>query len=60
MHHERTKHIDVRYYFIREIKIIKIKKIGTTDNLTDMMTMPVLSRKFEHCLELLGVQSGES
>jgi len=60
MHHKRTKHIDIRYHFIREVKIIKIKKIGTADNLIDMMTTPVLSRKFEHCLELLGVQSGES
>jgi len=25
-YHERTEHIDVRYHFIREIKVIKIKK----------------------------------
>jgi len=59
MHHERTKHIDVRYHFIQEIEVIKVKKIGTADNPADMMTKPVPSRKFEYCLELLGVQSGE-
>ena len=32
----------------------------TADNLADMMTKPVYSRKFEYCLELLGIQSGES
>ena len=31
MYLERIKHIDVRYHFIREIKVIKVKKIGTAD-----------------------------
>ena len=35
------------------------QKIGTADNPADMMTKPVPSRKFEYCLELLAVQSGE-
>ena len=60
MYYERTKHIDVRYHFIREIKVIKIKKIGNADNLADMMTKFVPSCKFEYCLELLSIQSGES
>ena len=54
MYHKRTKHIDVRYHFIREIKVIKVNKIGTADNLADTKLVP--SRKFEHCLELLDVQ----
>ena len=58
MYHERTKYIDVRYHFIREIKVIKVKKISTANNPADM-TKPVPSRKFEYCLELLGVQSAE-
>ena len=53
MYHERTKHIDVRYRFIREIEVIKVKKIDTADNPSDMITKPVPSRKFECCLELL-------
>ena len=59
MYHERTKYIDVSYNFIREIKVIKIKKIGTANNPTDMMMKHVSSRKVEHCLKLFGVQSGE-
>ena len=55
MYHERTKHIDVRYHFIREIEVIKVKKIGNEDNTADMMTKPVPSRMFEYYLELLGV-----
>ena len=27
MYHERTKHNDVRYHFIQEIEVIKVKKI---------------------------------
>jgi len=26
-YHEMTKHVNVRYYFIREIKVIKVRKI---------------------------------
>ena len=59
MYYERTKHIDVRYHFIREIEVIKIKKIGTANNPAGMMTKPVHSHKFEYCFEMLGVQSGE-
>ena len=59
MYHERTKHINVRYHFIREIEVIKVKKISTADDLADMMTNLVPSRKFEYYLELLCVQSGE-
>ena len=59
MYHERTKHIEGKYHFIREIKFIKVKKIATADNLSDMITKPVHSHKFEHYLKLLGVQNGE-
>ena len=60
MHQKRTKHIDVRYHFIREIEVIKVEKIGIADNPADMMTKPVPSHKFEYCLDLLGVQNDES
>ena len=41
------------------VKPPRRQKIGTADNLADMMTNLIPSRKFEYCLELLGVQSGE-
>ncbi|GKB81391.1 retrotransposon protein, putative, ty1-copia subclass, partial [Tanacetum coccineum] len=43
--HERTKHINVRYHFIREIvesKEIEVAKIGTKDNAADAFTKVVL------------------
>nr|GEU73396.1 hypothetical protein [Tanacetum cinerariifolium] len=44
MFHERTKHIKVRYHFIREIvesKEIKVAKIGTKDNAAGAFTKVV-------------------
>ena len=38
VHHGRTKHIDVRYHFVREIveRNILLRKIGIANNPTDM------------------------
>lgn len=57
MFHERTKHIDVRYHFIRDIALgeIKVCKISTHFNPVDMMTKPVPTTKFELCSSLIGV-----
>ena len=57
-YHERTKHIDVCLYFIREVvssnKVV-IKKVHTDDNPADFVTEPVAAIKFEKCMNLLGV-----
>ena len=55
VHHERTKHIDIRYHFLRNEQRVKVMKIGTTDNPADMLTKPVPHGKFQHCLDLLNV-----
>ena len=57
VHHERTKHIDVRYHFLRDEKRIEVKKVGTADNPADMFTKSVPQSKFQHCLDLLNVMS---
>ncbi|GJV82287.1 transposable element [Tanacetum coccineum] len=41
VYHDWTKHIDVRYHFIRSEKRIKVKKIGTEDNPANVFTKPV-------------------
>ncbi|KAG8496699.1 hypothetical protein CXB51_007954 [Gossypium anomalum] len=58
MFHERTKHIDVRYHFVRDIITrgdIVVSKISTHENPADMMTKSLPITKFEHCLNLVGV-----
>lgn len=50
IYHERTKYIDVRYHFIREIISqcqIVVMKIGMTDNPADMMTKSFMVFKFK-------------
>ena len=57
VHHERTKHIDVRYHFLRSEDRVKVLKVDTKDNPADIMTKPVPKSKFMHCLDLLNVDS---
>ena len=60
MYHARTKHIDVRYHWIRE-KIedgsMQVMKIPISENPSDMMTKVVSRDKFELCKELVGMYS---
>lgn len=58
MYHERTKHIDVKHLFIREIVArneIDVRKIFTTHNPPHMLTKPIPLSKWKHCLDLIGV-----
>lgn len=43
-HHERTKHIDIRYHYIREAvqdNLILLEHISTYDNIADLLTKPL-------------------
>ncbi|KAG8498213.1 hypothetical protein CXB51_006868 [Gossypium anomalum] len=56
--HERTKHINVWYHFVRDIIArgdIVVNKISTHENPADMMTKSLPITKFEHCSNLVGV-----
>jgi len=51
VYHARTKHIDVRFYFVQEIldeDDIELLKIHTKENPVDMLTKMVLGVKFTH------------
>lgn len=57
-HHKKSKHIDIKLHFIRnEVSkgVIRIVKIYTNDNLSDMLTKVVSVAKFSKCLSLAGV-----
>ncbi|GJT58785.1 retrotransposon protein, putative, ty1-copia subclass [Tanacetum coccineum] len=59
--HKRTKHINVRYHFIREVleaKTDKVLKVGTEHNDADALTKVVPGLKLQHCLELLNIGVG--
>ena len=45
--HERSKHIDMRYHYIRDLvqrKTIKLQYIATSEQVVDILTKPLTSR----------------
>ncbi|KAH9761191.1 hypothetical protein KPL70_000407 [Citrus sinensis] len=57
-YHARTKHIDVKYHYVREIiesGVVLLRKIDTKDNPSDMLTNVVSGVKFQHCLKLIQI-----
>ena len=58
MFHERTKHIDVKNHYVRDVVAqgkLKVCKISTHDNPADMLTKPVHVAKFKLCSSLVGI-----
>ena len=56
--HAKTKHIDVKYHFIREViddKQIQLVKVHTKENPADLLTKGLPRDSFVHCRELLGI-----
>ena len=58
MFDERTKHIDVKYHYVRDVVTqdkLKVCKISFHDNVTDMMTKSIPVAKFKFCSSLVGL-----
>jgi hypothetical protein len=56
--HRRTKHIDIRYHFIRELiedNSVDISYISTSEQLADFLTKPLSRQKHEANCKKLGV-----
>ncbi|KAE8658886.1 Detected protein of unknown function [Hibiscus syriacus] len=54
--HERSKHIDVKLHFVRDVITkgsITVNKIPTEENPADMLTKALPATKFRHCLDLV-------
>ena len=59
-YHSRTKHIDVRYHWLRDVigkELMKLKKIHTDFNPSDMMTKVVTREKLKLCAGSAGMDS---
>ena len=58
--HKRTKHIDIRYHFVRE-KVedgqVLLQYCATKDMKADMMTKPIPAVQFEYLRNILGIQA---
>ena len=59
IYHERTKHVDVKLHFMREIIVegaVFVKKVSTEYNPSDMITKVLPSSKFFYCLDLINLK----
>ena len=51
--HRRTKHIDIRYHYIRELVAYRkatITYLATQDMIADILTKPLPAQSFKHCI----------
>lgn len=58
VHHNRTKHIDVRYHFVREAQqngLIQIQYMPTTEMTADVLTKGLFSQKHEKFIRDMGL-----
>jgi len=56
--HNRIKHIDIKYHYIRETiqnGILKIERIPTLEMGADFLTKPFSAPKLQRCLRLIGI-----
>jgi len=57
--HGRSKHIDIRYHFSREIKDrgeISVTYLPSEEMIADLLTKPLTKVKHEKCIKLLGLK----
>ena len=58
--HSKTKHIHIKYHFIRyvlEDELLKLEKINTRQNPTDMLTEVVNREKLSSCSVSISLQA---
>ena len=56
--HSKTKHIEIRYHFIRDLverKVVTLEYISTERQNADIFTKPLDRSKFESLRQLIGV-----
>jgi hypothetical protein len=56
--HDRSKHIEIRYHFIRDMVqrgALKLQYISTDEQVVDMLTKPLSRVKFEYFRDNLGI-----
>jgi hypothetical protein len=56
--HSKTKHIPIKYHFLREQvndKIVKLEYVPTKEQIADIFTKPLPRDTFEYLIKKMGV-----
>jgi hypothetical protein len=59
--HDRTKHIEIKYHFLREMTLsgrINTQRVNSKDNLADLLTNQLPRGTFEDLVQGLGLDKG--
>ena len=62
-HHQRSKHIDVRYHYVRQQvakRVIQLDYIATADQAADQLTKPLSQVQHDRCLAAMGIRSASA
>ena len=62
MFHDKLKHIEIRYHYIRDMVhkgVLKIKYVSTEEQVVDILTKPLSRVKFEYFQDKIGVACKE-
>ena len=63
MFHDRSKHIEMKYHFIRDLVqrgTLKLQYIRADEQIADIMTKPMTATKFVYFLDKLGMAENTS
>ena len=63
MFHDRSKHIEMRYHFIRDLVqrgALKLQYIRTDEQIADILTKPLSASKFVYFRDKLGMAKNAS
>ena len=58
MFHDKSKHIEINYHYIRDMVqrgAVKLQYVATNEQIADVLTKPLAGVKFEYFREKLGV-----
>ena len=58
MFHDKSKHIEIKYHYIRDMVhkgVVKLQYVVTEERIANVLTNPLARMKFEYFKQKLGV-----
>ena len=62
-HHARSKHIDVRYHYVRRVVAdgaVRLEYVASADQAADQLTKPLSKPQHDRCLAAMGIRSAHA